>query len=274
MAMSEQGATFREQTLATRYQPRQRLPPNFNAVLKEYAREVLRAQPEDILGWSAEYFKRLALDKDPMQAHQPPADHYTPVVEDPDLEVLAQRTVKVFASMDSENKGVLYTQLIQRALQEGFGLTRSQALYILTSEYVVIRDDDTIAYAPLARNCVRAVQFFQQTKHEFAVTNVEHATVHGLNRSDVERSFLMFFRLIDEAGIGRLPFAQYRDALANAPYHLTRRDIQMLSLICKRSSSSDEVEYEKEVQNMFEELLLAEQFELFDEEDDGEPDAK
>ena len=87
------GETFRERTLATQYQPRQSLPPNFSDVLKEYAREVLRNQPEDILEWSAAYFKALALETDPLQAKEPPADHYMPVVEDPDRAMLANKMV-------------------------------------------------------------------------------------------------------------------------------------------------------------------------------------
>lgn len=265
--MSE--STFRERTLATRYQPRQSLPPNFADILKEYAREVLRAQPEDILDWSADYFKKLALAMDPMQAREPPVDHYMPVVPDPQREFLSQQMVRVFAKLDSENEGVLYTHLVQRVLMEGFHLSPSQALYILTSPYAVVNEQDTLPYEQLAKDSVRAVQYFQQTHREFEVDDIAHATVHGLNKNDVEHEFFRLFRLLDEAGTGRLSFADYRNALMNAPFHLTHRDIAILCIECDRSGN-DDVEYEREVPRMFDRLVLAEQFELFDVEDSSE----
>ncbi|ORC92054.1 n/a [Trypanosoma theileri] len=255
--------TFRERTLANRYQPRQHLPPNFPHVLKEYAREVLRAQPDDVLQWSADYFKRLALETDPLQARQPPSEHYVPVVEDQEREMLLQRLIKAFAEHDNDNTGVLSTQEIKKVLLESFELTPSQALYVLTSTALV--ENDTVDYKSFANECVRAVQFFQETHHEFGVGELEDATVHGLSRRDVEQEFLRIFRYVDEADTGLLPIEQYFQALLNAPYHLTNRDLRLLRIEAARNAEN-EVDYESELAYMFDRLLLAEQFFLFDED--------
>ena len=268
------GETFRERTLATQYQPRQSLPPNFSDVLKEYAREVLRNQPEDILEWSAAYFKALALETDPLQAKEPPADHYMPVVEDPDRAMLANKMVKVFASMDPAGNGRLPLSAVRRALHDGFDLTEQQVLYLLTAPFTVVDEENTgedaVDYNAFAYAAVSMVQYFQEHHTEFEVDAAEKATVHGMSRTDVEQSFLRIFRLLDEAGTGRLVFQDYKSALENAPYHLTRRDICVLCRECVTAPSAAgaaaEVAYERELPLMFDRLQLAEAFTLFEEE--------
>lgn len=280
--------TFRERTLATQYQPRQSLPPNFSDVLKEYAREVLRSQPEDILEWSAAYFKALALETDPLQAKEPPADHYRPVVEDPDRAMLANKMVKVFASMDSAGTGRLPLAALRRALLDGFDLTEQQVLYLVTAPFTLIEDEntgtDSVDYSAFAYAAVRTVQYFQLHHTEFDVDAAPNATVHGMNRTDVEQGFLRIFRLLDEAGTSRLLFQDFQRALENAPYHLTKRDIRLLCMECATCGAADgdradeadgeeaprgqqEVEYEQELPSMFHRLQLAEAFSLFEEED-------
>ncbi|EKF31788.1 hypothetical protein MOQ_004377 [Trypanosoma cruzi marinkellei] len=255
--------SFRERTLANRYQPRQHLPPNFPGVLKEYAREVLRAQPEDVLQWSADYFKRLALEADPLQAEQSTSAQFTPLVEDEEREAMNQRLVKIFSELDSDGSGVLPIQTIKKALLEICGLSPSQALYVLTA--TALGESDLVDYKAFASESCGALLFFQQTCHEFGVSVVEEATVHGLSRRDVEQEFLRIFRYADEAETGLLSMDQYYKALANAPYHLTRRDLRLLFIETARNAEN-EVDYEAELAYMFDRLLLAEQFFLFDED--------
>ncbi|RNF05890.1 hypothetical protein TraAM80_04269 [Trypanosoma rangeli] len=256
--------TFRERTLANRYQPRQHLPLNFPGVLKEYAREVLRAQPEDVLQWSANYFKRLALETDPLQAQQPSPGDFSPVVEGEEREAVAQRLLKMFAELDIDASGVLPMQTIKQALLETCKLAPSQALYVLTS--TSLAENDPVDYTAFAKESCGAVLFFEQTHHEFEVTNVENATVHGLSRRDVEQEFLRLLRYADEEATGLFSLDHYFNVLANAPYHLTRRDLRLLRIEAARNSENA-VDYEAELAYMFDRLLLAEQFSRFDEDE-------
>lgn len=265
--------TFRERTLASRYRPRQSLPPDFSDVLKEYAREVLRAQPEDILEWSADYFLQLALrgGADGADAADKPNENsFEGEDVDADVAEVVKRMVEVFQHMDEANEGLLFIHLVQRALTDAFFLSREQALYILTSKYTVVNPDETIEYRTFAKKCIRAVQYFQKTNHAFSIDDLEHTTVHGMNRNDVEYQFLHIFRLMDTARTGRVPYTEFRDALANSPFNLTHRDIRTLCIECEISSDNREVEYEKEVPRLFPRLALAAKFELFDLEDNHE----
>lgn len=270
-------ATFRERTLANRYQPRQHLPPNFPQVLKEYAREVLRAQPDDVLQWSANYFKRLALEADSQRTKPPSpaatttttaaaaaaaATHEGEEEENRQREEAAQALVAVFAELDVDKAGVLPVQTVKKALLDTCGLTLSQALYILTS--TSLGDNDMINYVAFASKSCRVLRFFQETNHEFNVSSVEDATVHGLNRKDVELEFLRLLRYADEADSGLLSLDMYCKVLMDAPYHLTHRDLRLLRIEAARDENKL-VPYESELVFMFDRLLLAEQFVLFDE---------
>lgn len=263
--MSAAADTFRDKTRATRYQERQALPPNFAQVLKEYTREVLREQPSDILAWSAQYFKKMALDTDPMLAQQPPPEHYAPAVENPELEVMSMKITKVFATMDDSNSGLLYAHLVKRALLEAFGLSRAQALYMLSCEYVVINDDGTMDYRQFSRDCVNAVYFFQNSGYDFADVSGEDGTVHGVTKLELEDELNRVFRAADEEGLGRLPFPVYRQALSTAPIDLTARDLAILYAEAERTSDGF-VEFKKEVSHAYELLQYANAFTAFDEE--------
>jgi len=258
---------FRERTRATKYQQKYPLPPSFAQILKDYTREVLREQPEDIPAWSAEYFKRLAIETDPMTAKQPPPEHYAPAIDNPELEVVAMRLTKLFSSMDDAGSGLLYVHLLKRALLDALGLTKAQSLYILSSEYVVVNDDGTTDYRQFARDAVNAVLFFQQSDHQFP--EVKHAddgpTVHGLLREELQDELLRVMRHADSEGLGRLPFAQYRKALLNAPLQLTQRDVNVLCAEAEQSSDGF-IDFRIEVDNAFGLLFLAQSFTAFDEE--------
>lgn len=260
--------TFRDKTRATRYQERQALPPNFAQVLKDYTREVLREQPADVLSWSAQYFKKLALETDPLLAQQPPPEHYAPAVENPEMEVMSMKITKVFATMDDSNSGLLYAHLVKRALLEAFGLSRAQALYMLSCEYVDIRDDGTMDYRQFSRDCVSAVYFFQSSGYDFpdaSRLSADDATVHGASKAELEDELNRACRVVDEEGLGRLPFPVYRDALRRAPLQLTKRDLAILFAEAERTSDGY-VEVKKEVSQAFELLLYAAAFSAFDDE--------
>lgn len=260
-------ATFRERTRATKHQIRRPLPQNFAAMLKEYTREVLRAQPADINAWSAEYFRKLALESDPLLAQQPPPEHYAPSVENPEVEVVAMRISKIFATMDDQSTGFLYVHLVKRALHEALHLTRAQALYILSSDYVAVNDEGMMEYRQFARDCVEAVLFFQQSNYDFPeVTHVDEApTVHGMIRGELQDQLLRVMRQADTEGLGRLLYSQYRQALINAPLQLTRRDISVLCAEAEQTSDGY-VEFKIEVENAFGLLFLSQSFTAFDEQ--------
>ncbi len=258
---------FRERTRATKYQQKYPLPANFAQILKDYTREVLREQPDDIPGWSAEYFKRLAIETDPMTARQPPPDHYAPSVENEELAQVAAKLTQLFSSMDDAASGLLYVHLLKRALLDALGLTKAQSLYILSSEYVLVNDDGTTDYRQFARDAVNAVLFFQQSGHQFP--EVSHAddgpTVHGLLREELQDELLRVMRQADHEGLGRLPFAQYRKALLNAPLQLTQRDVNVLCAEAEQTSDGY-IDFRIEVDNAFGLLYLAQSFSAFDDE--------
>lgn len=262
--------TFRDRTRATRYQQRQQLPPNFATVLKEYTRELLREQPDEILVWSAQYFKKLALETDPMLAQQPPPEHYAPSIENPDLEMLSSKIAHVFASMGDGESPYLYVHIVKRGFVDSFGLTEAQALYILSCDFIQLEEDGTVDYQALARDCVTLVLYFQQSKRDFPdmsqVAQSPDAMVHGKPRAELEDDLFRVMRAADaNEGLGRLRFGQYYEALRHAPIQLTQRDIAVLLAEAERTGDGF-VEFKREVERAFEVLLYAQAFTDFDDE--------
>jgi hypothetical protein len=267
MAAPQSSLPFRERTRATKYQQKLPMPPNFAAILKNYTREVLREQPEDLLSWSAEYFKALAIATDPMQAQQPPPEHYAPSVQHPDVEMVSNKIAKVLSTMDDSQTGFLYVHLVKRALVEAFKLTTAQVLYILSSDYVNVRDDGTMEYRQFARDAVQPILYFQHTKQDFPdVPHVDDAdVVHGMVREELQDELLRVMRQVDREGLGRLTYAQYRDALEKAPLQLTRRDIDVLCAMAEQTSDGY-IDFRLEVENAFGFLYVAQSFTAFDEQ--------
>ncbi|EPY22700.1 hypothetical protein STCU_08168 [Strigomonas culicis] len=261
-------SSYADKSLSNRYQPRPQLPSSFPDVLKEYAREVLRAQPTDILAWSADYFQKLALEEDPHAVVNPSSGvSHQPVSApssgpDPERDEIAQRLLRAFAQLDASRTGSLSAQVVKQVLMKQLGLSECQALYILTSEYTNLQGDDTLAYERFAKDAALPVQFFIKSHRDFSLEVPDGVTVHGMTRDDVEQEFLQACHEADSEGTGQLSVVAYRSLVKHAPFHLTPRDIRLLSLEC--SNEYGAVSYEDEIVIMFDRLVLAEAFDSFE----------
>lgn len=278
-------------TRATQYQVKHTLPQNFSAILKEFTREVLREQPSDLLQWSAEYFKRMALENDPSAAEKEQSStsthkhdshqghnnnnnnkqHHQATV-DPEFASVASQMIELFSSMDEGGDNRLYAHLIQRALLDHLALSKEQALYLLSSpsndSAGAQRDDDgMINFVAFCNVAAKAVVYFQQTKHAFKVP-AGVASVHGLAQDELRDALLRVFREADASeGLGRLTFAKFRDALVHAPLQLTRRDINVLCAEAEQTADGF-VDVRREAEHAFPLLCLSGEFTKFDQEHD------
>ncbi|CCW68918.1 unnamed protein product [Phytomonas sp. Hart1] len=267
-------------------QPRPRLPTNFPTVLKEFTREVLRAQPHDILEWSAEYFKQLALLSDPscrvQQAKTPQSDlnyakaHATSPVatpvkeengkgreEEEEEEVLTEEVLLLaLASLDESHKGVISIQELRGVLSEHFKLSPVQYLFLITAlPTTVTHQDDIIEYETFVKQCAFLLPFLQHIEQDFdsVVHQNPDVEIHGMNREDLEREFSNYFFELDKECKGVISWGEYCDAILDAPIPLTGRDVQIITLECKRyrSDYGEEVAYTEEIQHLFERLILS-----------------
>ena len=181
--------------------------------------------------------------------------------------VLGMKLTMVFSGIDDQNTGYLYVHLVKRALLEAMELTKAQALYILSSDFVAVNDEGMLEYRQFARDSVQAILFFQQSAYQFPeIHHVDDgATVHGMVREELQDELLRVMRHADKEGLGRLPFPAYRDALFNAPLQLTRRDIQVLCAEAEQTSDGF-IDFTIEVENAFGLLYLSQAFTAFDDE--------
>ena len=282
----QQQNLFRDCTRATQYQVKHTLPQSFSEILKEYTREVLRDQPSDLLQWSAEYFKAKALQNDPSAADSSAKtseqqqgtaaattssskqQSTTSAANDAEFEGVVQQMVDLFSNMDESGDNRLYVHLAQRALLDHFGLSKEQALYILSSPAsAATRDDEgMINFVDFSKSAAKAVVYFQQSKHKFEVSS-DVTTVHGLEQGELRDALLRVFKNADtsEGLLGRLTFAKFREALVSAPLQLTQRDINVLCAEAEQTSDGF-VDIRRESEHAFPLLCLSDEFSKFDTE--------
>eukprot|EP01065_Artemidia_motanka_P024612 TRINITY_DN2950_c1_g3_i1.p1 TRINITY_DN2950_c1_g3~~TRINITY_DN2950_c1_g3_i1.p1 ORF type:complete len:270 (+),score=78.99 TRINITY_DN2950_c1_g3_i1:86-895(+) len=263
------GQVFREMTRATKYQQKFKLPPNFAEVLKDYTREVLRSQPEDIYQWSSQYFRDRALKEDGVDAGGAAQSNPYASQQTPDHHRIAAQLADALAEHDPGRTGRLYARLIKRVLMDSAQLRASQALYVLSNPFVELSDDGTILYGKFAGEgtVVEQLMYFQHTGYDFPAPDADAgAQVHGMTREDLKSELQSVLTAADTSGTRRMTLAEYRRALRGAPLQLTERDINLLC--CEAELTGDgHVLWEQELtERVFGLLHLAQAFTQFDEE--------
>eukprot|EP00755_Sulcionema_specki_P025446 Sspe_Gene.83339::Locus_54667_Transcript_1_1_Confidence_1.000_Length_921::g.83339::m.83339 len=255
---------FREQTRATKFQKKFELPPNFSDLLKEFTREVLRHQPEDIYVWAAQYFKEKALKED-VNYEQPAPDPYA-AYQSADHDRTAAQLAGALGEYDTDKTGRLYPHLIKRVLVQSAGLTPEQALFLLSNSFVEILPDGTIDYINFSSKglVVEQLVHMQQTGHDFS-SSPDSDTVHGMTQSELKGELKDVLRKVDTSSTGTVPLITYRDTLRAAPLQLTHRDINLLC--CEADITGDGlVRWEKEVEGKaFHLLSLSQVFTSYEE---------
>ena len=265
-------ATFREQTRATKYQQKFTLPPNFEGVLKEFTREVLRQQPLDIYEWAANYFKHKALEEDGVEVSAAGAagGSTSPGTAGgpPSAEALNEVSAQLegaFGEYDEGGSGRLYPHLLKRVLTESAGLTATQALFVLSNPGLSLLADGTMDYRAVAQatEVAQQVVYLQNTGYDFDAGAAADATVHGMTREELTSELGSVFASLDAGSTGRLPLTEYGRALSSCPLQLSARDINLLILEAPIDGDGS-VPWEKLLhEKMFGLICLSEAFTAF-----------
>eukprot|EP01060_Flectonema_neradi_P020700 TRINITY_DN281_c2_g4_i1.p1 TRINITY_DN281_c2_g4~~TRINITY_DN281_c2_g4_i1.p1 ORF type:complete len:286 (+),score=66.43 TRINITY_DN281_c2_g4_i1:69-860(+) len=253
-------AIFRDSTRATKYQNKFRLPPQFSDVLHDFTREVLRNQPTDIYEWAANYFKDKALKEDGVD---------TAKIDEADLGTneMTWKLSDALYEYDDKKQGELYPHLIKRVLIESTGLTPAQAMFILSSSYVVQNTRGTIEYNKLAtdRNAINQILYFQESGYEFE-DPASKGEAHGLKLSEFQAELQAIFKEADPESTGHLTLPEFRKALETAPVQLTERDVNLLLIECTVNSDGYIAWEPMLADSMFNLVCLSETFTQFDEQ--------
>eukprot|EP00998_Keelungia_sp_KM082_P007045 NODE_3260_length_920_cov_44.786885_g3239_i0.p1 GENE.NODE_3260_length_920_cov_44.786885_g3239_i0~~NODE_3260_length_920_cov_44.786885_g3239_i0.p1 ORF type:complete len:262 (-),score=51.26 NODE_3260_length_920_cov_44.786885_g3239_i0:66-851(-) len=252
--------TFRDVTRANQFQKKFTLPPDFNNVVKELTREILRDQPADINAYAANYFKKLVLESEGGAALEAPAPQEQDAAET--LQQLEVQLEDAFGEEDLQKTGRLDGQTMLKVMQASCQLPVEHSLYLLSNCFELLQPQNgTVDYKTFIKENSRIVAYFMQDAAEFPEVQHEgeEPTVHGLTTDELRSQLVALFQENDEQDTGRLRLQSYFECLCSASIQLTQRDIAMLTLSATMTQDGY-VNYAQEAEAAMQLLMLSEQF--------------
>uniref|UniRef100_A0A061SBG2 Radial spoke protein 7 n=1 Tax=Tetraselmis sp. GSL018 TaxID=582737 RepID=A0A061SBG2_9CHLO len=216
--------------MSSKYQKPFTIPDGFPALLKEFAREVLRNQPENIYEFGARYFSEL-LDE---RSKEGSGEQYN-VAELSGAE-LEQLVFNLFVNADLDQSGTLDRKEFRNVLSSTeLGLSKKQIKKIMSE--LDEDHDGRLSYNEFLPFMVELLQTVF-AKHEVEATRleeeeearqeVEEFLLHGMPRQQLEAMMMNIFQRADADGSGKLNRTEFRDCLKAAELGLTRKEINAI----------------------------------------------
>lgn len=236
--------------MSSAYQKPYTIPPGFPELLKKFAREILRTQPDNIYEFGAKYFEELKAQGADDAARA--GDQGGAADGDLAAEIKEAAASLPLESMTTAELEPIIMKLFLSADQDGSGyLDRLELKHVLTSADLNLserqirevlseadeNDDGVIDYrefVPLMVDLLqgmRAASTAQELmeKAESVVRGaVEDLLVHGMSQAELEALMMRIFRKADTDKSGALSRKEFRECLKQAKLGLTRKEINLI----------------------------------------------
>ena len=202
------------------------LPDGFPEVLRDFTREILRDQPNDLCTYGADYFAALAANQ-----NTGAAEEAHPTINMDDLE---GRITDMFLANDAEGKGYLTraqaTTVVTNVAGE-LNFSEAQVAYIMT-EADENHDGmiDFNEFLPLMLELVQLLIAKSEVENKLMENEalVEDRLLQGMDSSTLNNLLLSIFQSADQSGTGYLDRNEFQAALKSADLGLTRKEINGL----------------------------------------------
>eukprot|EP00232_Nephroselmis_pyriformis_P004517 CAMPEP_0182912656 /NCGR_PEP_ID=MMETSP0034_2-20130328/37628_1 /TAXON_ID=156128 /ORGANISM="Nephroselmis pyriformis, Strain CCMP717" /LENGTH=481 /DNA_ID=CAMNT_0025049335 /DNA_START=86 /DNA_END=1527 /DNA_ORIENTATION=- len=220
--------------MSSRYQKQFTIPPDFPQLLKQFSREILRAQPENIYEFGARYFAELVEQRN--------ADLYGqdysqgPSIADLSVNELEEFILQLFMEADGDHNGYLDRHEFKLVMQSAnLGLSKKDIRAIMAE--CDENDDGVIEYREFMPLMVQVVQMVRAKQQAEAEKNFQEAEareavevhlLHGMPRDELENIMKSVFVAADSDGSGALSRKEFKQCLKSAELGLTRKDINLL----------------------------------------------
>jgi len=201
------------------------VPPEFPEVLKAFAREVLRDQPENIEQYAVKYFESCVASCEAENAKQ---------MGELSQEDLQELISSMFSEYDSDGNGYLDPKEFM-ALIEDF---RARVNFPKDEVYRFLGEADMNSdgqieyeeFIPLALQIVQSL--YAKASLESNLEEIDAAAekylVHGMTREELTSICENVFKKMDIDGSGRLTKSEFITALTSMELGLTRREVNAL----------------------------------------------
>ena len=205
--------------MASKFRTSHTIPAEFPEILKDFVREILREQPQNIYGFGAEYFRD--------RADQAAGNGGQMSQED-----LVQQLTTLFLQADVDGNGVLDRHEFKQLMYDAdLGLTKKQ-IKLLYSQ-ADMNDDGTIEYREFIPACVELILSIQAREEARAVKEELEAEAeemadyffHGMSKDELEHLIREAFKAADTDGSGELSLKEFQVFLRDLPLNLTKKEI-------------------------------------------------
>eukprot|EP00873_Tetraselmis_striata_P003997 jgi/Tetstr1/424261/TSEL_014830.t1 len=245
--------------MSSRYQKPFTIPEGFPSLLKDFAREVLRAQPDNIYEFGAQYFAEL-VDERGAEGEEGQID-----ITQLNSAEISELVFNMFVKYDRDQNGVLDRKEFRNVLSSSqLALSNSQIMKIMSE--LDEDQDGKLSYTEFLPFTVELLQTLH-AKHEVdaakareaesARHEVEDFLLHGMPRAELESMMLGIFQRSDVDGSGALSRREFRECLKAAELGLTRKEVN--AILSEVDENHDgEVSYEEFIPICFN--ILVERF--------------
>eukprot|EP00802_Teleaulax_amphioxeia_P011854 Tamp_11891.p1 GENE.Tamp_11891~~Tamp_11891.p1 ORF type:complete len:492 (+),score=144.46 Tamp_11891:135-1478(+) len=206
--------------MASKFRTSHTIPVEFPEVLKDFVREILREQPQNIYAFGAEYFREKANDI---------AGGGGISEED-----LVNQLTTLFLQADVDGNGVLDKHEFKKLMHDAsLGLTKKQ-IKLLYSQ-ADMNDDGSIEYREFIPACVELILSIQAREAARAEAEAMEAEAeaeadyffHGMSQDELEFLIREAFKAADTDGSGELSLKEFQTFLRDLPLNLTKKEINM-----------------------------------------------
>ncbi|KAL0234483.1 hypothetical protein PCE1_001519 [Barthelona sp. PCE] len=205
--------------LSTKYSSSLNIPEGFPLVLKNFLREVLRAQPSNIYEFGATHFQKLY-----KQQQETVEDVFARFSE----EELASLVADIFKTADADGNGFLDLDEMHDLLnsdQFGFSKRQVRRLIIELDE----NDDGVISYEEFAPLVVAILSQMPQMSDTFQDRKMLYdSPIHGYQKREFDNRLMSVFEKVDVEKTGKLTKANVYSVLRSSELNFSRHEINFL----------------------------------------------
>jgi Ca2+-binding EF-hand superfamily protein len=217
--------------MSSKFAKQFQVPPEFPDILKDFTREVLRNQPENITEFAAKYFECLASGL-PTEMSQVEAGGGTDFELSLDeIEGLIQDLFRKYDQDGNQYLDPSEFKSLMNDLQQRLDFPKDEIVRFLAE--ADMNADGMIEYEEFIPLTLQIIQgMYAKKRHEQHVADVEHQAedllVHGMSREELDGLLHSIFDRIDEDKSGLLSKQEFVSALTTIDLGFTRREINAI----------------------------------------------
>jgi len=206
------------------------IPPEFPTVLKDFVREVLREQPDNIYRFGRDYFENLAFPDDEGLL---PETSGRRIFEGMSDEELLSWLTELFVAADTDNNGTLDRSEFKEIMKH-LNLSPQEAIHVFVEADV--DESGSLEYEEFLPLMVQVLQTISSMdalqENERGMTELAEATadymIRGMSGTEMEAMVVKMFAEADLDDSGSIDITEMKHLLKKCNINLTKKEANIL----------------------------------------------